>query len=630
MEYNPAPCQDTDFSVDLTTRNTNGPKNTARWRLTIDPAIFAAGRFCDTTSPPNFFDPLETSDPDQTLTVQTRIYDWVPMIMGTTVPVVPEAIGTSPAGAWSVYVQPENFSETYCWWTDSADDVPMTERSQFLGDPRHNPYSDLLDGDPDFPNHYNWYFDDLEGHGGDARNAFPGLARVTDRWNGIRLDVPRYFELIRTALSRSGAVYTTLTGYSYYYAGIGNEIGYDSANGYPASIPTYMGPWGSTGSGHVNNITGNRTLINDTVAGGDWMGLTWLNELYPDYAYPVWSFVNIFAGDVSPLGNLPAGTSLLQFVRRNEQNAYVGSRYQSHGATLTDSQHRTGPPGCVSFFNNGDSSSHFNHHSTSGDGALTTVGQEIADNYAFPIPSTTPITRPFSLDTGGNVPPEFEQPEYENNRFSAVLREEFYEKGAYYGSGLVELTAPNGTDSAFIVVNGLAQTTQSSTSFIAKYCLLSMLQSFFELGDPSLATRIKQPPRVELLSPTEITELKNPAKVEVQFGVDWVRWDGQSYTNTTAMAFLEAEDELEYVLTYSRDNGLTWLYCFDDAPAEIGVYPTNPLYRLLDAGAGDEAYTWSTPPADFPDGTYIVRVEAYRQNQALHYSHHMSRIYIQR
>ncbi|MCA8943163.1 MAG: hypothetical protein KDB80_11440, partial [Planctomycetes bacterium] len=141
-----------DFSKDLYASG-DGPKNTARWVITVPANVWDDKRFTDLSSPPNYYDPRDTSEPDHLLTVRTRIWD--PSLSD------PYSTGTTPRGAIVDFVEPHNFSETYTWWADSPDDVPFTERFQFRGDPRHNPYKDLLDGDPDFPNGYNWFFDNL-------------------------------------------------------------------------------------------------------------------------------------------------------------------------------------------------------------------------------------------------------------------------------------------------------------------------------------------------------------------------------------------------------------------------------------------------------------------------------------
>ena len=95
---------------------------------------------------------------DVCVTCKTRIWD--------------DTLGVSTGASFPVVVEPDNLSETYTWWADSREDVPFTERSQFLGDPRLNPYKDLLDGDPDFANGYNWYHDALNNNSENARAVY--------------------------------------------------------------------------------------------------------------------------------------------------------------------------------------------------------------------------------------------------------------------------------------------------------------------------------------------------------------------------------------------------------------------------------------------------------------------------
>ncbi len=49
-----------------------------------------------------------------------------------------------------------------------------------------------------------------------------------------------------------------------------------------------------------------------------------------------------------------------------------------------------------------------------------------------------------------------------------------------------------------------------------------------------------------------------------------------------------------------------------------------------DAVVGEETYTWNVPIGLYPEGIYIVRVEAYRRNQNLHYAYHQVRCFIER
>ena len=42
-----------------------------------------------------------------------------------------------PGVMYPTPMSPDNLSETYSWWASTKEAVPATERSQFLGDPRH-------------------------------------------------------------------------------------------------------------------------------------------------------------------------------------------------------------------------------------------------------------------------------------------------------------------------------------------------------------------------------------------------------------------------------------------------------------------------------------------------------------
>ena len=76
---------------------------------------------------------------------------------------------------------------------------------------------------------------------------------------------------------------------------------------------------------------------------------------------------------------------------------------------------------------------------------------------------------------------------------------------------------------------------------------------------------------------------------------------------------------------YSDDNGLTWKWC------DTAIPGTPSLGRRTAAAMiAANSYDWQTPSGTFPAGNYLIRVEAYRQNYALHYSFHQFRAYIRR
>ncbi len=619
MEYVPA-CTEValDFSRNLYTPGV-GPKNTARWAVRIPGSVFAQGRFVDTTG--NYYNP----GADVTLTVRTRIWD----------PLAPGGDPLQTGSAWPTVIEPDNFSETYTWWADSATDVPITERSQFQGDPRHNPYKDLYNSvGADFANGYSWFHDTLQNDAQNSAADYPGLhaARLRNGWDGrLRQDVPRFFELLRNGLVQSGAVYTTLTGFSYFYMGHGNEIGYDAANGYPNSIPCNPGPWttSTVGTRNVNNITVYREFVRTTTA-GYWWGMPWLGELYPDNMYtPQWVALDP-GGKLR--GNLDAGaSSSSHFMLAQDYGTYWSSNRRAYGTRLYAMQQRTAEKGSTSFFNIDNAPGRFGHVYSGGNGSLLGSGSQIGSNYNFPVPTSAPINRPFTLTGTPTAPPEFNYAPYTTTRGTAQLRATYYDHpSGNIGSGLVQLTATGNTAAAYVVVNGISNSVASGSSFVAKWSLLTMIHSFFETGATSLTHRIEMPPRVEIQSPSEITELKNPTSVPISYHVFWVRWDGQPYTAATPVSFAEDETELEYVLMYSRDNAQSWLYVQDDTPATISQRPASPAYLLPDSVVGPETFTWSTPAASFPEASYVLRVECYRANQMLHYSEHQAKIYISR
>ncbi len=621
LEYVPSVCGagSTDFSntADLYTAGT-GTKNTARWNLIISRDILTASRFYDATTGLPFNPP-----DDVQLTMRTRIWD-------TTLP-DPLATGT----AFPAPIQPDNLSETYTWWADSPADVPLTERYQFQGDPRHNPYEDLLRTGT-LANGYNWHFDALNNNSENARADFPALdaARLFNEWSSVlRQDLPRFYELYRNGLVTSGIVYTTLTGFSYYYAGFGNEIGYDSANGYSSSIPVNLRPWGAPAStGFVNNITGSRNYVRGVgLAGAYWMGMPWLGDLYPDSAVDQW--LPVVGGVRTLRGNLAAGNTAGTFFRQQDQTAYTNSRRVAYGTAMTSAHQRPAGLGCTTLFNLDDGGGrHFHHRSTDGQtGTLVGAGLELANNYNFPMPLTAKISRPFELYMAGSVGTHHNLAPF-TSRFTGSLVRTYYNHQVVSatGSGLVELRNPANTSSAYIIVNGIDRTTETGSAFIAKYAMLSMVHSFFEGGSTALTHRILQPARVTIESPTEITELNNPASIALRYSVDWRRWDGQKYTGNTPDTFTEDESLIDYVIMYSRDAGTTWLYVQDDATATPGTKPTDVTYIVADAGAGDETFNWSVPALSFPEGSYLVRIEGYRRGQSLHYSRHQVKIFINR
>jgi prepilin-type N-terminal cleavage/methylation domain-containing protein len=624
LEYIPSPVEDLPdatspaaFATSLATPGT-GVKNTARWVLTI---------------------PADVLPKDGMVTIETRIGD--DLTTGTLYPV---------ANA------PADLSRTYAWrgtdlWLfgDASNEahLPMTERFQLLGDPRHCPYADMklphqgsgLVRQDALGMGYNRYFDDFHSTT-NARATWPGWSYSTgpggdwfgiknntsdtdsgnDAWKrAIEVDVSRMTQILRSAVTRTHAIYTTLTGFSYYYVGIGGEIGYDSSNGFPNSIAVSSLPFtGGTGWQWEQSITGGGVkYIRESSAGADyWWAMSWLGELAPDSAWNTWSTT----------GNLPAGNGAGKFTRvvRNAITARL-----PEGTALTSAERRTGEAGSTAFFWNGTAKSTFHHRYADGtSGTRAADGDAIANTYKLPLPPTIANSRPFDIgvdDTGMN-PDHFLQNAY--GATTTLQKEaEFYQHDSKIpGSALLAMRS--GSDAAFVVVNGLSPTGESGVAFISRWSFLSLIQSFMDAGqysqggapDPS---RVRELPRVAVTWPNDDVDLQDPPDLNVQWQSTWRRWDGLPYTPAYADSFTE-DTVIRYALLYSRDNGQTWRFMTDDTVAQPG---TRPAVQYLQTTT---SYKWNTPKATFPKGNYVIRVEAYRDAVPLHYAFHQYRAFIKR
>jgi hypothetical protein len=643
LDYVPCPTPSSSAGVDRFARDLSTvgsfPKNTARWRVEMTPA--GVRRAYETAAGTNDGDVA-----DRVLALETRLG---------------RDLGTGVR--WPTASSPANLSRSYAWFCDDLEDVPFSERYQFQGDPRHSPYADTDRAGASYPHGYNWFFDDLRDATTDATGAWLALSssRIKDGWRkattggfdyarGHGHDVGRLMSWLRTALTRSEALYTTLTGFSYYYLSIGGDVGYDSANGFSNSIPMDGAPFAISGDVFENTITdaggsaailGSMKLVRSNTgstsaglrAGGAWWSKPWLGELYPDGAY---------AGQWSVWGNLRAGSggSDVRLVRRNE----VPAGQQPQGTTLARGIGRLAESGSTSFFNIGTSSPHATFHHQFHDGAtgaLVEDGPELASRYGFPLATNAAISRPFglALASAGTWGDEFTfTTEYPH--FSAQLVRRYYahQAGAgLTGSGLVRLQQPGGARGAHVVVNGIDKTTESGSAFIARYSMLSLIHSFFAAGMPSAPNRVRQLPRVQIVAPTLVTELEDPSSIQVRWSATWRRWDGQPYTTSYPTTFAEDESDLVYVLLVSRDGGSTWTNLLDGSPGELGVLPwiegvgPDPARTRSDQVAGgDESFLWNTPAVAVPQGSYMLRVEAYRAGETLHYAQHMERIHVDR
>jgi type II secretory pathway pseudopilin PulG len=519
-----------------------------------------------------------------------------------------------------------------------------------------------------------WRYKDADGVIYGVKNEdLPDNLPDNDAWNDMEIDVHRAFQMVRSALINSSALWTTMTGYSYYYMGIGNEIGYDAANTFPNSIPVSTTPYtGSSGSNWE------QTIINDNGQGCQlgcgvkyirqqstwgsysptttgWWSLFWIGELYPDSQYTADSnwVLN---------GNLRAGTGATSYVRAGRE-----WMPRQAGTDLVRTERRTGPRGSTTMFWGETTTEAFHHTGSSGNATILDDGRDIRDNYALPVPDTIPNDRPWQIawNATGDNPHQFLLGAYPAAR-RLQLRQRYFERIGpsssvpSEASALVAMTEPNFGRPAFIVVNGLSPTGITGVSFIAKWSFLTLIQSYLNGGMfndtevytdpdgtgplpipvPGTAFHIRQLPRVEITEPNIDTELKNPPSVHIAWRETWTRWDGKSYSNaypvgcqnTTAGCYAPPVGyDRAYIVLYSPSNGTAdpdngnptgWFYT-DGSTAQLGD-------RKLSKSIPGLYTDLSTPANRFPEGNYLFRVEEYRVNYPQHYSFHQYRAYIQR
>jgi prepilin-type N-terminal cleavage/methylation domain-containing protein len=669
MEYIPSPLENfalagvqTPFATNLVSQG-DKQKNTARWIIQIPTTTFGTGR---------------------QLEIETRIGNY--NFDSTTQQYVSTL---SPA-----YTEPPDLSRTYVWrgnvdylLGDPAANpqvpaaLPISERYQFEGDPRHCPYADLKkphttagnavtfhtgNVNPYYGQGYDRYFDGFrETQGGvtavNKRSDWPGWVYqvsggtsygVKDNdnalWNGMDIDIPRVFQVWRTALMKTNSLFTTMTGYPFYYLGTGNEIGYDTANGFPSSIPLSRLPFDPTlpvaTRQFENSITGNGVRY---IQEGDstWWGMSWIGELYPDARYDVSGSSDDWKGK----GNLNTGTALASgagtFRRVWRSNVIANtpaSRTHTPGTTLQSADHNTASQGIAMFYGSASSSTVKPDCCTDNDpadyGSLDATaapgggGDEIKNNYNFPLDSPMPAWRPFLITGTANGNPEgLGQAPYGTTTTTLSWLRKYYDQNAqatHSSSAALGVREGSTQKAMFVVANGLSPTGAAGTEFLARWAFLSLIQSFFEAGrfNGGAAPAVTQLPRVSITDPNLNTDIP-PAStsVTINWSLSWKRWDGKSYTTAYASNFSETS-AMSYYVMYSSDNGVTWKYPQNGAVATPGVRSADPVNHKITA----LTYDWPIPLNTFPTGAYIIRVEAYRDNYPLHYAYHQYQMFLNR
>lgn len=607
MEYIPSPVAagGSTFSIDLASTG-SGPKNTARWRLVLPRKVF------DSSFGGGF-----GGNADQVVEVTTRL--------------------GSDAGsgvAWPTPYQPHNASTTYAWWTANATSVPEVERYQLQGDPRHNPYLDLVAGVGAFAHGYNWHFDDLRESLHDATVEWPCFDRdrLQDGFGaGHVADVPRLLQLFRGGLQSAGAVFVHPCGPTAQALLMGGEIGLPGLM--PGDLPTPVTLAGeflglgapvatdsiSPSSSSSTSVLGRHVVVG-TGATPFW-AKAWLGELFPDSLAATWHAV----------GNLPTGSLPGTFHRapRNQvmlPDLPLGTDFGfGVGSSL-------GLAGGVAMLDAGLLTSTFVHGNagSSSLGNITPEATEIMQAVGDPLPTATPCGWPFA--TAGTFPGALPYFGYALDYPKSLLEllEIYYDAASLAASvGLVRIEEPLSAKSAFLTVQGMSPVDELGHQSAALSSLMFGLRAFHRAGEPAVAGRITQTPRVEFVQPVEGSVFTDPASILMRWKVQFNRFDGQAYTSNYPAGFVEPESDLQYVLYYSRDQGETWRYALDSRLAQIEQRP-DAAYQTDDSVTGTESWNVTTGSTEYVGAEYVLRVECYHKTRLTHLAAHQVRVTITR
>lgn len=581
--------------------------------------------------------------------------------------------------------RPTNLSTTYAWLNkpvppterfDAVGDPRFVPYADVIGQPATK--DDLVLGG------YNWFFKDLNNSGwADYQAEYVGaLPEATrNRYNGQpNVDVPKLMMLWREGILISRSIYNSLSGWSNYYIGLGGEIGGDSSNNLTNGVPAYGGPWNSSSSTYnVDEIIAKHDSANvdgavmlaSSASGSNWRGLPFLGELWPD---------NLYASDWcsscgnSTWGNLRNPKQGGSSYRLEWQNAGVSDAASQTYFSFAQIRHRNQDPGAPSFMNGNDSSGAFEHSTPDYDANLLTDGTAIAQQLNFAMPATFSVNRPWDLNSGSTTPPEWNDHPYKDRRISLALYPGGTSGGFYdsnstntttkRASSAIRATSPaidGGTHTlaGFFVVSGLKPSTESGINFVARFSLLSCLRTFLDAGAPTESAfgaaganfnrnkasgytyRIQPPPLVQITEPYKGQSLTGYQSIVLRWKERYARWDDDRYTESYPCIDATSTDpncsggpsgvgddpslewhdsaDLVFNIIYSMDGGSHWFSALSDDPAVPGVYM--PGTDSIPYSAS-HLYNYSWPVNGLPAGAKKVRVEAFRNNLALHYAYH--------
>jgi hypothetical protein len=552
---------------DLANPSSNGtgqPVNTARWIISV---VMPVSQVYSTG--------LTIFNQNSTLPVTIVGQHTIETRMGNA---VTQSSFTVGAHTYSI---PSNLSRTYVW--TGATMPPYTEQYQFLGDPRDCPYFDVKVGGVTIsgaavtigPNAYNWWFKNggstgtnnlytagYSGFGASGTQSYwnsGGGSGGAPAWDGqayynVNVDIPRYWQLIRQGLLSSTSIWTTTNGWSWYYYGMGGEIGFDQAP-MAGGVSMNSAPFQTSTVGEV--VNGYDSINEDGRTGASpavglwtaaavtstskWYARPWLGEIYPDSSYNS-SWVSY--------GNLPSCVNTTAnigqtFYNKTLENIPVGSTEQANeGYAGVTFYPKPGPYGGSSFFNgtNGANTLFYTiGPSTPDDGQEQSLSVTTYGIYQYALPYDVNIQRPWQFSTqnsGGSAitlnVPEWQFAPYNNTRTTLSIPSTltdgadttsriFYADTSqtnYYGSALVQVNSGT-TQTGYVVETGTAPSGTVGFQALAETDMVYSLRTFLDGGEmaaPGKVGHIVQVPLVKIYLASNVPQYLNASAITFEVG----------------------------------------------------------------------------------------------------------------
>lgn len=499
-----------------------------------------------------------------------------------------------------------NLSRTYAWVGVTP---PVTEQYQFMGDARHLPYVDVK------TNHgYNWYFRRLtrpSGFNKTAVNGWQNSPNGSPEVGELAIDLPRYLQLIREGLLKTGGLFSNNGGFAVWWYGMGGDI----VGGDDGTLDVWRMIYDPSASVDQVRRADEVHRYGSSTAKGihyiaktdrSWVSLPWIGELYPDNQFATWQSV----------GNLSSGSGNFY---RAQPIEFPAALFNVDAIAVMQNR---GLPTLLNATQDGGSTA-MNQLDFTVDATLTTAGSQIASALNLTLPSPLQATRGLNLSNSGaiNVPMQWSDSIY-SSVFTTPQRLRSYYDSVSLDTSVGLLQIRNAIGAGYFLVNGLFDQNQFVSARMVTTSLATTLRGILDSGDPSIATgRVPQVPLVVITSPdtSQGVLLENPTTIPVTWTLQWKRWDNAGYTENYPNGFAETVP-VTYNLKYSPDSGKSWFFVGDGAAATAGV--ENVGRGVL------TPYTWDL--SGMPRGTYILRLEAFRQNLPMHYAYHQALIQVDR